>query len=96
VVLADLKESAQKYGKRGVELYSIQDATIFTSYLQLVITSLGLASCWVGAFDEKELKNVLEIEENLKPLAIIPVGYAAEKPSITKRKKISDIVEKKI
>jgi nitroreductase len=96
VILADLEESAQKYGQRGRKLYSLQDATIFTSYLQLVITFLGLASCWVGAFNEEKVSDVLGIREGLKPLAIIPLGYGVEKPSVTERKKIADIIEKEI
>lgn len=91
VVCADQNESAE-YGEWGRELYSIQDATIFTSYLQLAATSLGLASCWVGAFDEEEIKRILNIPEGLKPIAILPIGYPAEKPTRTPRKKLEDIV----
>jgi len=91
VVCADQNESAE-YGERGRELYSIQDATIFTSYLQLAATSLGLASCWVGAFDEEEIKRILNIPEGLKPIAILPIGYPAEKPARTPRKKLENII----
>jgi nitroreductase len=90
IICADRNESA-KYGERGRELYSIQDATIFASYLQLAATSLGLASCWVGTFDEEEIKRILNLPEGLKPIAILPIGYAAEKPARTPRKKLEDI-----
>ena len=92
VVCADLEESVGKYGERGKELYSIQDATIFASYLQLAATSLGLASCWVGAFEEEEVKRVLELPGGLKPIAIIPVGYPAESPYRTSRKDLDEII----
>lgn len=96
VICANLEESAQKYGKRGRELYSIQDATIFASYLQLAITSFNLASCWVGAFDEIELKEILDLPEKMWPIAIIPSGFAAETPYSTERKSLSEIIEKEL
>lgn len=94
VVCANLEESSVKYGKRGIELYSIQDATIFSSYLQLAITSLGLASCWVGALDEDEIRKILGLSEEIRPIAIIPVGYAAEEPDLTLRKGLDKLVKK--
>jgi len=96
VVCADLEESAQKYGRRGQELYSIQDATIFASYLQLAVTSLGLVSCWVGAFNEDEISEILKLAKEIKPIAIIPVGEPEEKPYSTGRKNLGEIILKEI
>ena len=96
VICAHLEESAHEYGKRGRELYSIQDATIFTAYLQLTITALGLASCWIGAFDEMELKQILDLSDEIRPIAIIPTGLAVEDPHITGRKSLTEIIEKEI
>ncbi len=75
VVCADLKAHAAAYGKRGVELYSIQDTAAAIQNLLLAATSLGLGSCWVGAFREGEAAAALGLEESLRPLAIIPLGY---------------------
>jgi nitroreductase len=71
VFCADPEASGKKYGKRGRSLYSIQDATIAASYAQLAATALGLASCWVGAFDDEEVLKVLGNPEGLFPVAII-------------------------
>lgn len=92
LICADIEESIEKYGKRGKELYSIQDATIFASYLQLAITSVGLSSCWVGALEEEEIKKILKLPENLRPITVIPVGYPDEKPYKTPRKSLNDII----
>jgi len=80
--------------KRGKELYSIQDATIAAAYTQLAATALGLASVWVGAFDDKEVLKVLGNPEGLMPIAIIPIGQAAEEPEATSRRKLDDLVHK--
>jgi len=91
IFCANPQESAAKYGKRGEELYNLQDATIATSYATLAITALGLSSCWVGAFNEKEIQTILNT--NLRPVAVIPVGQPAEEPSRRKRKNIEEIAE---
>lgn len=87
-------ERSKRYGKRGKELYCIQDATIAAAYAQLAAVDLGLASCWVGAFDDKEVLRILGNPEGLIPIALIPIGYAAEQPSATSRRKLEDLVQK--
>jgi nitroreductase len=94
VFCADPEASGKKYGKRGRSLYSIQDASIAAAYSQLAATSLGLASCWVGAFDDEEVLRVLGNPEGLVPVAIIPIGYPAEEPKATPRKKLEDLVQR--
>ena len=94
VFCADPEASGRKYGKRGRSLYSIQDATIAAAYAQLAATALGLASCWVGAFDDEEVLKILGNPEGLIPIAIIPIGYPAEEPIPTGRKKLSELVVK--
>lgn len=78
--------SAGQYGARGSDLYSIQDATIACTYAQLAATDLGLASCWVGAFDEYEVRKYLKAEWSWKPIAILPIGYPAKTDLTSPRK----------
>lgn len=94
VVCANLEESALKYGERGRKLYAVQDATIFASYLQLAAVYLGFVSCWVGAFDEDELKKILDLSDKVNPIAMISVGYPAEEPYITERKNLNEVIYK--
>lgn len=89
VFFADPQHSARKYGKRGAELYCIQDATIAATYAQLAAVALGLGSGWIGAFDAEALKKMTNAE-NLIPIAIIPIGYPNEQPDITPRRKVSE------
>jgi nitroreductase len=59
VVCADLEAHASSYGRRGVELYSIQDTAAAVQNMLLAATALGLGTCWVGAFREEEVSGVL-------------------------------------
>jgi nitroreductase len=76
---ANASRSVGKYADRSV-LYSIQDATIAAVYAQLAAQALGLASAWVGAFDENKVSEALGLPGNHEPVAIIPIGYPDETP----------------
>lgn len=89
VFCADPRKSAAKYGRRGSELFCIQDATIAATYAQLAATALGLATVWIGAFDETL---VAKIVGGLKPVCILPIGYPAARPDITPHRELKNLV----
>ena len=92
VVCADEIRSSQGYGVRGKTLYCIQDTAAATQNIHLAAYSLGLGTCWVGAFNEEEARKILEIPEGVRPVAIIPVGYPAEKPPARNRRPLNQII----
>jgi nitroreductase len=92
VFVAYPERSSKKYGRRGSELYCVQDATIAATYAMLTATALGLSSTWVGAFDEQAAARAVGVTGNRRPIVILPVGYAAESPEITSRRPVSNIV----
>jgi len=79
-------------GNRGKQLLSVQDATIAASYSQLAATALGLSSVWVGHFNEKAVAEI--IKTKLRPVAVLPIGYANEKPKAKKNQKMKDLIKK--
>jgi len=96
VVCADEKRSSMGYGLRGGTLYCIQDTAAATQNILLTAYSLGLGACWVGAFNEDEAKKVMNAPEEIRPVAIIPVGYANEAPSQRDRRPLSRIMHHEI
>jgi len=91
VVVANIERSSRIYRSRG-ELYAIQDATAGVENLLIAAHSLGLATCWVGAFDENAVSEVLGIPHRTIPVAIIPVGYSDEKPAAPPRMGLDKVV----
>lgn len=85
-------KSALRYGKRGLELYAIQDATISATFAMLAASSLGIGSVWIGAFDEEKVLDALENPRNVKPIAILPLGYPDEAPLPHARKRLDEMV----
>jgi nitroreductase len=94
VFCAHPARSAQKYGERGTTLYCVQDATIACAYAQLAATALGLASVWVGAFDEDTVRGAVGVGHDLRPVAFLPIGYAAETPERRSRRALVDLVHR--
>jgi len=92
VFCAHPARSAWKYGERGRTLYCVQDATIACAYAQLAAAALGLATVWVGAFDEEAVRRALGADRDLRPVAVLPIGYPAEEPEITGRRPLESLV----
>ncbi|MBN2149452.1 MAG: nitroreductase family protein [Anaerolineales bacterium] len=86
------KLNADRYGQRGADLYSLQDATIACTYAMLAATALGLSTVWVGAFDDDGVYQVIGAPAGQLPVAVLPVGYAAEEPRPRPRRRLSQLV----
>ena len=68
------------------------DLTIALDHMILAATNEGLGTCWIGAFDEKMVKEVLEIPDDVRVVALTPVGYPAEEAKDRGRLNLEDIV----
>jgi nitroreductase len=84
VVCANILRTATRYGKRA-ELYAVQDATASVMNMMLRAHDLGLGTCWVGAFNEQAVSQLLEIPHGVRPVALLPLGYPDESPEAPPR-----------
>jgi len=57
----------------------------------IAATALGYGTCWIGAFNEDEVKKILKIPENLSVIALVPVGVSDENPPQRPRKAFKEI-----
>lgn len=92
VFCAHPARSERRYRERGVRLYALQDATIACSFAMLAGTALGLGSVWVGAFDDEGVRRAIGAPRGHLPVAILPLGYAAERPFASARRSLDDLV----
>ena len=91
VVSVDHRPCAARYGSRGEHLYAIQDTAAAAQNILLAAVDRGLASCWVGAFDEKAVRSALGIPEPITPVAILPVGHSAESAAKPSRRPLDEV-----
>lgn len=80
VVCAEPGKAERYYGERGEKLYSIQNCAAAIQNMLLEAHSLGLATRWIGAFSDDEVKLALKIPEGILIQAIVALGYAKEVP----------------
>jgi nitroreductase len=84
--------SEPKYRERGRRLYTLQDATIACTYAMLAVANLGLATVWVGAFSDEAVWKAIGSPEGIQPVAMLPIGYAAETPAPASRRRLTSLV----
>lgn len=92
VVCGEPKKAERYYGSRGEDLYTTQNCAAAIQNMLLEAYSLGLGTRWIGAFDEEKVKQLLKIPEEIKPQAIIAVGYPKEIPERPPRFPLESLV----
>lgn len=71
------------------------DIGIALEHMVLIAWELGIGSCWVGIFNEKNVKKSLNIPKNEEVVAMLTLGYPKEGINIPqkKRKSLEDIIK---
>lgn len=72
--------------------WSTVDTTIALQNMVIAAWVIGVGSCWIGDFRENEVKNLLDIPDNWKVVALVTFGYPAEKPEGEWKKPLEEIV----
>ncbi|MFC1624433.1 SagB/ThcOx family dehydrogenase [Candidatus Omnitrophota bacterium] len=77
IICADFKRTTARYGERG-ENYVYIEVGHAAENVHLQAIAEGLGSVPVGAFSDGEVKEILDLPEDLVPIYVIPVGYIKE------------------
>jgi nitroreductase len=76
VVIACCAETDNHLMTCGQLCYPI-DLAITTDHMTLAATAEGLGTCWIGAFYENKVKEILGIPAAIRVVALLPLGYPA-------------------
>ena len=77
VICNDPTEVMANYEDAGRK-YAIQNCAIVSQSIMLAALKFKLGSCFVGAFDDFAIREILNIPEHIEVEAIITLGYPAE------------------
>ena len=70
------------------------DVAIAIDHLTLCAVAEGLGTCWIGAFDEDEVKKILGIPPQIRVVELLPIGYPQDPAPVEKsRLSIEKIVK---
>ena len=75
----------------GQPAYAV-DVAIAVDHMTLAAFSLGLGSCWIGAFYEDQVKKILGVPNEVRVVALLPLGYPAGPVRATPRKSLKEVV----
>jgi nitroreductase len=88
VACADPGKTEEREGRP----YYMLDVGIGMEHLVLAAAERGLGTCWIGLhFEERAVKEALGVPDNIRVVAITPLGYPAEAPPDKGRKPMAEI-----
>jgi nitroreductase len=90
VVCGIPEEAFQMVG--GYMSSHVIDASIALDHVTLAAHSLGLGTCWVAWFKEEKVKDILGIPEDVRVVALTPLGYPDESPERPPRKNLEELI----
>jgi nitroreductase len=88
VCLANPEESASVGPFEGF----LVDLAIAIENMVLTAWDLGIGSCWIGAYNEGKVKELLDVPMNLRVMSLLTLGYPDEKAGPKHRKDLDEIV----
>ena len=91
VIVGVLDKHKRFFGERGEQLYAIQDCAMAAMQMMLAAHALGLGSCFVSSINEERVGELIQIRGSARPMGIITLGYAAEKPAMPLRYRVENV-----
>ncbi len=81
-----------KQSEAIIEKLSLMDVTIALQNMVIAAWVQGVGSCWMGAFDERKLKDTLNLPADSRIVGAVAFGIPDENPSQPTKKPINEIV----
>ncbi|MFH1638002.1 MAG: nitroreductase family protein [Candidatus Woesearchaeota archaeon] len=77
VVCNQFEKVSMLYDNLG-KMFSVQNCAIIATYIMLLAAEKGFGTCWVGAFDNNKVAEILKMPEEVDPQIILTLGYPDE------------------
>jgi nitroreductase len=68
------------------------DIAIALEHIALQATALDLATCWIGSFETRTVRRILDIPNNIQIIELMAIGYPASGTRRSSRLPLEDIV----
>ena len=68
------------------------DVAIAVDHMTLAAVQEGLGTCWLGAFYEDKVKEILGIPEKIRVVQMLALGYPEHVPEPRARKPFDEVV----
>jgi nitroreductase len=92
IAICTLESKAWKRSRYDNRSYADVDAAIAADHMTLAAADLGLGTCWIGAFDPKAVRTILNIPRSAEPLVLLTLGHPNENGRPKQRKPLNKLV----
>ncbi len=92
LVLAAIGLPEQAWRRHDGRNYVDVDVSIVVDHITLAAADLGLATCWIGAFNVPAAREILGLPDEVEPIAFTPLGYSDAEPRPKTRKELTELV----
>jgi nitroreductase len=80
VFIPFLKKGMASVKKEGLIMAATANVSIAVEHIVLQAVEIGLGTCWVRWYDDKKIKEILDIPDFVEVMALLPVGIPDENP----------------
>jgi nitroreductase len=94
-MLAGIEEYVAKVensSSQALRAAAAANCSIAITQMMLQAVELGLGTCWIGMYEENDIKSRFNIPEHMAVIALMAAGYPAENPGPRPRKAMGEIV----
>ena len=91
VIIAAVATNAEHVMSCGVPSYPV-DLAIAVDHMTLAAVDEGLGTCWIGAFSQQKVKEILRIPEKYQVVTLLPLGFPRREKTTKFRKSLEQIV----
>jgi nitroreductase len=92
VFIPYLEKGMSAVTKDALMIAAAANVSIAVEHIVLQAVEIGLGTCWVRWYEDKEVKEILDIPDNIEVMALLPVGIPDEDPSPRPRLSLDKIV----
>lgn len=92
VFFGNPNRNREKIGESAAAVYSHEDATIACDYAHLAAAALGLGSCWIAAYGQQAVSELVGAPSSWYPVALLAIGHPAESAKPRERRLLTDLV----
>jgi len=93
VIIVGCAFEDQAYQRQAGSMSSFAiDLSIVFDHITLAAVDQGLGTCWIGAFDEQAVRDIVGVPQDVRVVALTPLGVPAEDPAMPPRKPIEELV----
>ncbi len=87
IIIVICGDHSQSWRRADGKDYCDVDAAIAIDHMMLAAAELDLGTCFIGAFNAYECSKILGLPANLEPIALLPLGYPADRGQVKKKRK---------